>query len=242
VSFGCLGCQLRGKDGEGYGLAAVRNPAGPVAVIGSHGICFAAMCQLASDGLFESAFAARLPTRLGDCWLASLNGVANGKIDFFTYRMLDAVDGDPKIPQATQRQEHLEMFVLLGDPATRLPSVANDIELSLPDAVSPGGSLRLRGTLPDRLAGAAVEVVVERTPASVPEGLLAEKGEKAMLANFERANRFEVARTTLLTRGRSFGTDLELPATLPWPRLIVRVRAATGRDEALVARRVKVTP
>ena len=66
--------------------------------------------------------------------------------------------------------------------------------------MKPGGSLRLRGTLPERLAGAAVELVVERTPSSVPEGLSAEKGDRAMLANFERANRFEVARTTLLTR------------------------------------------
>ena len=34
--------------------------------------------------------------------------------------MLDAVDGDSAIPQATQRLEHLEMFTLLGDPALKL--------------------------------------------------------------------------------------------------------------------------
>ncbi|MGL4550487.1 MAG: C25 family cysteine peptidase [Gemmataceae bacterium] len=236
VTFGCLGCQLAGKDGEGYGVAAVRNPEGPVGVIGSHGICFAAMVQLASDGLFEKAFAGRMPARLGDCWLAALGGVAGGRIDFLSYRLLDAVDGDRKIPQATQRQEHLEMFVLLGDPATRLPAVDDDIDLTVPEEVTPGGVLRLRGTLPERLSGAAVEVVVERTPASAPEGPAAGEG----VEDFERANRFEVARTTLLTRGRRFGTELGLPESLPWRKLIVRVRAATATAEAVTARRIGV--
>ena len=58
-TFGCNGCQLKGRewarpDEEGYGVAAIRNPGGPVAVIGSHGICFAAMVQLAADGLFHA--------------------------------------------------------------------------------------------------------------------------------------------------------------------------------------------
>ena len=26
ATFGCNGCQLRGNDGEGYGVAAIRNP------------------------------------------------------------------------------------------------------------------------------------------------------------------------------------------------------------------------
>ena len=56
-TFGCNGCQLKGADGEGYGVEAMRNPNGPAAVAGSHGICFAAMVQLAADGLFESTFA-----------------------------------------------------------------------------------------------------------------------------------------------------------------------------------------
>src|SRR5262249_42333831 len=38
ATFGCNGCQLSGPDGEGYGVAAARNPSGPVAVLGSHGI------------------------------------------------------------------------------------------------------------------------------------------------------------------------------------------------------------
>src|SRR5262249_46368022 len=104
VSFGCLGCQLSGRDGEGYGGAAVRNPKGPAAVLGAHGICYAAMVELAADGLFEGLFAGKVPPRLGDVWLAVQKGIARGRIDPATYLLLDTVDGDARVPQAVQRR------------------------------------------------------------------------------------------------------------------------------------------
>jgi hypothetical protein len=148
VTFGCNGCQLKGQGGEGYGVAAFRNPDGPVAVLGSHGICFAAMVQLAADGLFERCFTGRLPERLGAGWLALEAGLARGKIDALTYRLLDGVDGDPNIPQPAQRQEHLEMFVLLGDPALRLPAVPQDVDVQAVGGVAPGQPLTVRGARP----------------------------------------------------------------------------------------------
>jgi hypothetical protein len=245
VTFGCNGCQLRGPDGEGYGVHAVRNPAGPAAVLGSHGICFAAMVQLASEGLFRRAFQGRLPRRLGDCWLAALEGVAKGKIDFLTYRMLDAVDGDPRIPQSAQRLEHLEMFVLLGDPALRLPQVADDIALDVEQTVTPGRALRVAGRLPDRLWGAKVTLSLERSPGSVPAGLepLPAAGparDRVMLANHRRANRFAVVEATVPARGGAFEARLEVPAKLPWPRLALRVYAASATGEALAVRPLRV--
>ncbi|HJT78915.1 MAG TPA: C25 family cysteine peptidase, partial [Gemmataceae bacterium] len=105
ITFGCNGCQLCGRNGEGYGVAAVRNPGGPVAAVGSHGICFAAMVELAGDGLFKSLFAARPPQRLGDAYLRLKENLAHGKIDPLSFRLLDAVDGDSRIPLADQRLE-----------------------------------------------------------------------------------------------------------------------------------------
>ncbi len=171
LTFGCNGCQLKGTDGEGYGVAAVRNPNGPVAVVGSHGICFAAMVQLAADGLFESTFAHQTPKYLGESWLAIQNGLAHGKIDDFTFRLLDSVDGDKTIPQATQRQEHLEMFVLLGDPALRLPILPADVVMKSEAVVAPGEALTVRGEVPERLSGARVRVTLERTVNSVADDL-----------------------------------------------------------------------
>jgi hypothetical protein len=245
VTFGCNGCQLAGRDGEGYGVHAMRNPHGPAAVLGSHGICFAAMVQLASDGLFERAFQGRLPRRLGDCWLAALAGVARGRIGLLSYRMLDAVDGDPNIPQATQRQEHLEMFVLLGDPALRLPRVADDIEVSVEKTITPGEPLLVKGRLPARLRSAKVTVSLERSPGSVPAGLApvpasGPERDKVMLTNHRLANRFTVVSAASAARGGAFEARLEVPAKLSWPRLTLRVYAASECEEALAVRPLQV--
>jgi hypothetical protein len=248
VTFGCNGCQLRGKraflaggppDEEGYGVAAVRNPRGPAAVLGSHGICFAAMVQLAADGLFRRAFSGPLPRRLGECWLGMLEGLERGKIDFLTYHMLDAVDGDSSIPQTTQRAEHLEMFVLLGDPALRLPEMPGGIRLRHPLRMRPGKTLLVRGSLPVDLHGARVRATLERSPSSVPEGLVPvpkEPGaarDRALLANHARANDFIVAQSEATAEGDGFAVRLEVPARLPWPRLALRVHARTKHGEAM---------
>ena len=145
ATFGCFGCELCGKDGEGYGVAAVRNPDGPVAVIGSHGECFAAMVKLASEGFTDSFLGPTPPERLGESFLALKRGLAKGKIDGLTFRLLDAVDGDSSIPQAMQRQEHEEMFVLLGDPALRLPWLRRDVKLSADGPAAAGGRLVAEG-------------------------------------------------------------------------------------------------
>ncbi|HTU93354.1 MAG TPA: C25 family cysteine peptidase [Gemmataceae bacterium] len=242
VTFGCVGCQLKGEDGEGYGVAAMRNANGPAAVIGSHGICFAAMVQLAADGLFESTFAQAPPERLGDSWLAIKNGVAHGKIDDLTFGLLNAVDGDKTIPQATQRQEHLEMFLLLGDPALHLPRMPEDVELSVERSISPGEKVTVSGKLPARLAEARVRITLERTVNSLPEGLESmpkdpRSGnavrERVMLANHERANRFVVAESESREKAGRFQATVDVPAKLPWPCLVLRVYAANEREEGM---------
>ncbi|HEY7428159.1 MAG TPA: C25 family cysteine peptidase [Gemmataceae bacterium] len=245
-TFGCNGCQLKGTDGEGYGIAAMRNANGPAAVAGSHGICFAAMVQLAADGLFESTFANRPPERLGESWLAIKNGVARGKIDDFTFGLLDAVDGDKTIPQATQRQEHLEMFLLLGDPALRLPVVPADVELTTEAAVTPNVPLTVRGKVPERLAGARVRLTLERTVNSVPDGLesmpkqAGTARDRALLANHDRANHFVLATGECVVKDGGFEAKLDVPAKLPWPRLILRAYAATERKEGMAVQTLEV--
>lgn len=242
VTFGCLGCQLKGDDGEGYGVAAMRNPNGPAAVLGSHGICFASMVQLAADGLFESTFAGNVPERLGASWLAVKNGVARRKIDDFTYRLLDAVDGDKSVSQETQRQEHLEMFLLLGDPALRLPKMLDDVDVSAAKTISPGEKLTVSGKLPARLEGARVRLTLERTVNSVPADLeamppaTARTHDRVMLSNHERANRFVLVASEGTVKDGHFQGTLDVPARLPGPRLILRIYAANEREEAMVVR------
>jgi hypothetical protein len=62
------------------------------------------------------------PSRLADYWLAIQAGLARGEIDDFTFKLYDQADGTKgRVPLETQRLEHLEMWMLLGDPALRLP-------------------------------------------------------------------------------------------------------------------------
>ncbi len=245
ATFGCFGCQLRGGDGEGYGVAAVRNPDGPVAVIGSHGECFAAMVKLASEGFTDSFLGANPPGRLGESFLALKRGLAKGKIDPLTFRLLDAVDGDSSIPQAVQRQEHEEMFVLLGDPALRLPWLPRDVKLSA-DGPAAGGRLTVQGTAPARLEGAKVELTLERPrdtdpaePVAVPPAP-AEERAKALARRHEAANDFVLAKKEVTIKDGHFEAALELPAKLPWRRLIVRAYAATERQDGMGALAVPV--
>jgi hypothetical protein len=241
ATFGCFGCQLRGKDGEGYGVAAVRNPAGPIAVIGSHGECFAAMVKLASEGFTDNFLGPDPPERLSDSFLALKRGLAKGKIDGLTYRLLDAVDGDSSIPQAVQRQEHLEMFVLLGDPALRLPWLPRDVKLTADGPAAPGGRLLLKGTAPARLEGAKVELTLERPRDSDPaEAVVVPKGPaedqaKALARRHEAANDFVLVKKELTVKDGRFEAALDLPAKLPWRRLVTRAYAATERQEGMGA-------
>jgi hypothetical protein len=237
AAFGCFSCQLGGPGGEGYGVAAARNPQGPVAVIGSHGECFAAMCQLGADGTF-AAFAGPTPERLGSVWLDLKKGIARGEINDVLYALLDAADGNPKVPQAEQRREHLEMFLLLGDPALRLPSVPRDLKLTAGEA-RPGAALAVRGVAPARLAAAKVRLTLERPLDSRPADLeeLPDKAgpgrERVMRANHERANRFVVAEAEAAVRDGAFEARLTLPATCPWPRLVLRAYAANDVEEGV---------
>jgi hypothetical protein len=237
ATFGCNGCQLSGEGGEGYGVAAARNPNGPAAALGSHGICFAAMVNLGADGLFDSLFSGKVPARLGDVWLDVKRSVATRKLDYITYKALDAVDGDANIPLAVQRQEHLEMFVLLGDPALKLPILSDDVRLEAGPAVAAGKTLEVTGDVPDRLAGAKVVVTLERTPSSEPADLepLPKEGSeraKVMLANHEKANAVVLARQETEARGGRFVAKLMLPDKLPWKKVVVRAYAATDRAES----------
>jgi hypothetical protein len=239
ATFGCYGCQLAGDDGEAYGVAALRNPAGPVAVLGSQGICFAAMVHLAADGLFESILTGAPPERLGDCWLRLHKNLASGAISPITFGVLDAVDGDPNIPLATQRREHLEMFTLLGDPALRLPVVADKVALTVEGEPAAGGALIVRGTLPERFDGAKVRLTAERPLSSPPPGLEAVPEQpgaartKVILANHDRANDFVLlAVEATPTQGR-FEVRVTLPEALPYARLTLRAYAATEKHEAL---------
>lgn len=144
LSCGCFTCQIDGPKpdvrdkqpngrteqftvaSQGFGIAAIRNPDGPSAVIGPYGESYAAFGKLAMDALFQRALAKDQPTRVGGYWNSVQNGLVQGKMDPIMFFLFDQADGSRgKATLAKQRPEHVEMWTLLGDPAMKLPPLPN---------------------------------------------------------------------------------------------------------------------
>lgn len=239
-SCGCFGCQMGGSEDEGYGLAAMRNRGGPVAVIGASGESYSAAGLLAVDGLLWCWAQTALPARLADYWLAVQGGLAQGPMDELTFALLDKSDGSGgKVPLAEQRREDLEMWMLLGDPALGLPVLPADVSLEAAGPVGAGRSLAVSGVLPARLAGAALRVTLERPlashpadlgrlPADTPENRAARDG--VADENRRRANQFVLAAASATAEGVRFKCALAAPDKLSWPRVVVRAYAEKGAE------------
>lgn len=237
LSCGCYACQLRGWGGQGYGLAAIRAARGPVAVVGADASSDGAMGKLAFEGLVPLLASPRPPRHVGAWYLAMKRGIGKGPIAPFVFWLYDHADGsNGKVPLEVLRKEHLEMWMLLGDPALALPVAPAEIDLRADAGASPGHALHVEGTLPQRLANrpVPVEVVVERPFGSVPKGDAAlpaggPERDAAVLRRRRRANERTLLRETTTASGGRFAVDVALPEELPAGGVVVRA-AVRGED------------
>ncbi|MCB1100423.1 MAG: hypothetical protein KDN22_32970 [Verrucomicrobiae bacterium] len=216
LTCGCetLAHDVPGHDGHGY--SAMRAVGGPAAFIGAEHCSNAAIGLLAFDGLAKilTQDASGNPT-LADCWQAIFGGIESGDIDPTIFTLMDQFDGSGNtVSLADQRKEHLQMWMLLGDPAMKIPMITEKIGLEVESAeVEPGGKFIVRGSLPDGWGDAKITVTAERTMASKPS-----QGQQA------EVNDFVLAMTTVEAKGR-FELALELPGDIPWEAILVRAIA-----------------
>jgi len=229
---GCFACQWRGVQDEGFGQALIRNPAGPVAVMGATAESYSAAGLLALNGLMQRLAEPPFPSLLGEYWLAVQTGLAEGPMDELTFGLLDKIDGsNGRIPLSVQRREHLEMWLLFGDPALRLPIPPLDVSLQNPGPVMAGKQITINGTLPDGLAGATVQLTLER-PISAEPAAVGKAGAPSA-ENCARANSFVVASAAANLIGAHFTCTLTSPSELPWSNVVLRATAATSNQSAL---------
>lgn len=246
VTTGCWGTAWSDPWYIGYGIVALRNPRGPVAVIGSEEICYAAMAMLIDEGLLTYLPAPGVTVRLGDLWLALQHHLADAPLNPLLYRALDAVDGDPNTPQADQRREHLEMFMLLGDPALRLPTPNAALTVEVSGVATPGGTLQVRVPLAADAESEGGRIELRRPFLSDAVGLqdvsTAPPAERAawIQQNHRRANDWLLADSALTRAGDALVGQVTLPAVLPWPEVVARVIATAGASEAVGAAVVPV--
>jgi hypothetical protein len=225
---GCFSCRTSGSDGEGYGLAAIRNPAGPVAVIGAYGESYAAFGLLALDGLLSRLREREAAPRLADYWMAIKTGLSRGNIEPLMFWILDNGDGSRgKVSLAVQRREHSEMWTLFGDPATKLFGTPREISLETNDIAVAGGELRIAGGLPGELRAASVRLTLDRPLGSQPTGIVPlpaepEKLREVLLSNHRQANDLTVASVLAEAREGKFDARLKVPDKAPWKHLVIR--------------------
>jgi hypothetical protein len=155
------------------------------------------------------------------------------------YFALDKVDGDPKTPQAEQRREPQEMFMLFGDPALRLPGFEHRLEVNVAGDVKPGATIEVAGPVPTALAKGTGRVSISR-PLTVgatdqkvmPHGNDAAGRRAAMLHNHAAANAFTLVEAPVAIREGRYSARLTLPERLPSSSLNIRVYIVSEESEA----------
>ncbi|MGB0579752.1 MAG: C25 family cysteine peptidase [Limisphaerales bacterium] len=117
--FVSCGCYCLQKD-NAVGYQSVLAKGGPIAFIGATGESHAAIGYLASKGLV-GLMTEHPPKTAGEWFVGIQKAIATGELNgphFFAFDQFDGSKGTLSLLE--QRKEHLEMWMLVGDPATRL--------------------------------------------------------------------------------------------------------------------------
>jgi hypothetical protein len=117
--FVSCGCYCLAKD-DAVGYQSVLSNGGPVAFIGATGESYSAIGYLASKGLV-GLMTEHPPKTVGEWFLGIQTAIATESVSrplFFAFDRFDGSKGELSLPE--QRKEHLEMWMLVGDPATRV--------------------------------------------------------------------------------------------------------------------------
>jgi hypothetical protein len=190
------------------GEALLLSGQGPVAFLGasevSHPLCNALLGLALVDELLSGVG----PLRLGPA-------LDRARVQLVRPKRQDGLWGvalgmgklaDPSLNLEREMPRHVDMYNLLGDPATRLVRPGEAIELEAPGPLVPGQALRVAGRLPAGLPGVTVTLEEPR------DRRVSATGEVDRL-RFARAND-RVLATALLRAGPDgrFAGELRVPA------------------------------
>lgn len=159
------------------------------------------------------------------------------------HALYDHFDGSRgKASLATQRQEHLEMWLLLGDPALIVPAAPLEISLQAVSSAHAGENIAVSGTLPPRLPEALVRITLERPLASLPADFKQlpvsapnnrEVRDRVAAENHRRANDAVVSVTETKAVRNKFMCSLTIPVAFPGTNALIRATVTTSNDHVL---------
>jgi hypothetical protein len=167
------------------------------------------------------------PVTIGDFWEGAQQGLREGLIDEADFKLLDMADGSGgRLSLEVQRAEHLESWMLLGDPAMPLLSETPSIQLHASVSDS-GHELEISGEFPPSLSNPRLRLTIERHPGNIRDDLpeVPPSGEPRREATRKRralSNDHVLATTELIAEGAAFKITVPLPSSLPSGALVVR--------------------
>lgn len=257
---GCYACQIAPDDLRGFGHSAFLQPDGPVAVIGPHGESYGGLGQLALEGLVACMSGPDAPDRLGEYWLGVQRRIAQGEMDGLTFFLFDQADGSRgKTSLADQRREHLQMWMLLGDPALKLPANPRTIELSGEKSPGEQDTYVIKGRLTGNARVDRVRLTLERPLGTLPLVTLptdgaeagrqrpanrtaAPQGRDASKARWRKANQFVLkAADVAVDKDGRFQWKVTAKTDFGWSALHVRAVAESDASASFGVARISLT-
>jgi hypothetical protein len=199
---------------------ALAQPNGPVAIYASSRVSMPYANAVFSKELLDAFFALRAET-VGRAMVLAKRHLMKPREGDVSRRNLDlpaALAYKPPAGLAEERAEHLYLYNLFGDPATRIPRPA-EATVACAEAAAAGGKLAVTGTCP---ADGPVLVELVRERRSYPGKRAGDKPED-FARLYAAANRWVVARTETKSERGSYAATLDLPADLAPGEYTLRV-------------------
>ena len=197
----CTTAMFDGLQGPGIGEALMRRTHGPIAYVGATRVCHPGYNALFGESIAAHMAKGGRDPRLGPM-LAAARADATDPSNRKIVRM--AITQLGGAPSARIAREGTQMYVLLGDPATRLPIPTQPLAIQVAATGASAGNVTVTGPFP---AGARVVVTLDDARARkpvVPHPDARPDETDKIRANHAAANRWTVAQTE--TKAKAAGT------------------------------------
>jgi hypothetical protein len=213
----------------------LQRPNGPLAIFASSRVSHPFANALLGQGLVKSLF--RRDARLGDLLRdakARMVAESKGMLAMLAKPHLSSAVDVPSLVR-----DHLHLYHLFGDPASRIPLAVSFAGLTAPDQAAPGEAVRVSGELPAGATG-PVTVRLEKSRASLlGSPAAASTDADAIRAAHRAANTTLVVETTVEAAENKFSATLTVPADLA-PGDYVLTASVSGAVEGASSRVVKI--
>ena len=234
IAYFCA-CSTGHMDGAPDSLAevALKQAKGPVAIFAASRVSIPYANGVLSKELLDALFKLRVDT-VGEMLMQAKRRMMKPEKGDKMRQAIDMLARPWKWKpedQEAERREHLYLYNLFGDPATRIPH-PEAVELECAEEAAPGGRLKVKG-MSAVVGDVLVELVAERTPDVPPRD-----GDTpaAFAIAYERANAWVKSSARAQTRDGAFSVEVPLPAKLEPGSYHVRVYV-TGADGAALGAR-----